>query len=163
MHLHIWFYWSNMWDRWVEMIACYNYVGCFVGYVLLPFYATLLVWNDYKSIYLTICSVYVNIRVAKGLRRIKWQLPRNGTVTFVVSLSNSQFSVFSDVNECSTTSPCTGAKKICVNFPGTSFCNCKPGNFEINNSCDEGKADAKLFIRGNLTSVFKRNIKTFST
>ncbi|KAL9959813.1 hypothetical protein ACROYT_G033169 [Oculina patagonica] len=41
-----------------------------------------------------------------------------------------------DIDECSPTSPCTDVDKICINFPGTHFCNCKPGNFEIQNSCD---------------------------
>lgn len=43
-----------------------------------------------------------------------------------------------DLNECSY-NQCDSPREICVNFPGTSFCNCVAGNFLIQNSCTGGK------------------------
>lgn len=43
---------------------------------------------------------------------------------------------YPDINECADMG--CGDRKICINFPGTSFCNCRPGFFDKENSCDRG-------------------------
>ena len=41
------------------------------------------------------------------------------------------------INECPHSS-CNNQRRICINFPGASYCNCKPGNFQIQTACNRG-------------------------
>ena len=59
-----------------------------------------------------------------------------------------------DLNECSY-NQCDSPREICVNFPGTSFCNCVAGNFLIQNSCTGGKI-SRIFSTNLSQEVFAK-------